>query len=694
MNRKYNYPLAAAAVSLGLLFVLMGGGFPAQAQYEMPEPGEVMPELMETDPVMTDILEAGEIPPQGIDETNTFPPGEWVYEVVDSAGNVGNYSSLELDSAGYPHTSYYDSNNGDLKYAYQDPAGWHIEIVDVNGGTNSSLQLDGQGYPHILYNSGTSIKYAYKDASNWNIESVTGSGSSISIALDDFGNPHISYLSGQLGFYPHYLKYGIRTNGAWSLQDIDTSTTSEPLGPGTSIAVDQYNHPHITFAKRRTYSYPPMGSRLAQSLKYAFFDGSAWHISSLAIGGCGSTFWEPPDLVCYQRGSYSSLRLSSSDAVRVSFYTFRQSLRSSSQEYLEAIPGGALYDSGIDPHSSLALDSADSPYVSYISNGDLKLASRSASQWDMQVVDSQGDIGVYTSLELDSNDNPIITYYDATNGDLKIARYITHGIFLSPELQSSSATRGATVGYQITLHNQTEATDSFTLEFGPHAWETIPSANPVGPVPAGSSVTVDLSVRIPDDAAWYSTDSVAVIARSLNDPTQTSNASQLTTQAYAPPQISVSQLSLSSIISPGQSSTQTMQIHNGFGVPLTYSISFDVDTSQTTRIVSDGSWRVSGTLVPDWEKISFYESSWEFTAAPAPGGCETVYCWDNPEILSMWSAVQYQTIYLRKSFDIGNVTDVVSATVISGCDDDYDLYINGVQGFCLELGRYNGRDRI
>jgi len=102
------------------------------------------------------------------------------------------------------------------------------------------------------------------------------------------------------------------------------------------------------------------------------------------------------------------------------------------------------------------------------------------------------------------------------------------------------------------------------------------------------------------------------------------------------------------------------------------------DGELTLRIVSDASWRVSGTLVSGWETIAFDDSAWEFTVAPPPGSCGTEHCWDDPDVITMWSNVQHETIYLRRSFSLESNATVIAATIKSGADDDHDLYINGV----------------
>ncbi len=77
----------------------------------------------------------------------------WNIQTVDSAGNIGYYTSLALDAGGNAHISYCDGTNGDLKYAAWNGSSWNIETVDWEGsvGAHSSLALDSSGYPHISY---------------------------------------------------------------------------------------------------------------------------------------------------------------------------------------------------------------------------------------------------------------------------------------------------------------------------------------------------------------------------------------------------------------------------------------------------------------------------------------------------------------------------------------------------------------
>jgi hypothetical protein len=73
--------------------------------------------------------------------------------------------------------------------------------------------------------------------------------------------------------------------------------------------------------------------------------------------------------------------------------------------------------------SSIALDSSDHPHISYYDNTSriLKYASFDGSNWEVSIVDSSVDAGWNNSIALDGNDIPYIAYYDNTNHYLKCA---------------------------------------------------------------------------------------------------------------------------------------------------------------------------------------------------------------------------------------------------------------------------------
>ena len=56
----------------------------------------------------------------------TASPILWTIETVDSTGNVGWDTSIALDTSNYPHISYFDDTNDDLKYAHMISSGWNF----------------------------------------------------------------------------------------------------------------------------------------------------------------------------------------------------------------------------------------------------------------------------------------------------------------------------------------------------------------------------------------------------------------------------------------------------------------------------------------------------------------------------------------------------------------------------------------
>ena len=82
----------------------------------------------------------------------------WSCETVDSAGDVGKFSSIAINpTIDLPAIAYYDATNKSLKLArWYGAGGWDIRTVDDRDpgpvGTYASLKIDSVGSPHISYN--------------------------------------------------------------------------------------------------------------------------------------------------------------------------------------------------------------------------------------------------------------------------------------------------------------------------------------------------------------------------------------------------------------------------------------------------------------------------------------------------------------------------------------------------------------
>jgi len=136
-------------------------------------------------------------------------------------------------------------------------------------------------------------------------------------------------------------------------------------------------------------------------------------------------------------GWYTSLRLDAAGSPVVSYYDAnngRLKMLHCGNSTCAAGNTIATPDNVASEYTSLALDTAGNPVVSYYdnTNGDLKVlhcgnpacttqgTNCAAGQNCVISPDNAGDVGQYTSLELDAAGNPVVSYYDNTNGDLKV----------------------------------------------------------------------------------------------------------------------------------------------------------------------------------------------------------------------------------------------------------------------------------
>jgi hypothetical protein len=69
------------------------------------------------------------------------------------------------------------------------------------------------------------------------------------------------------------------------------------------------------------------------------------------------------------------------------------------------------------------MDTNDNPHISYFdaSDVDLKYATFNGSTWQIETVDSAGGVGRYTSIALDAKGHPRIAYLNFTDHNLKYA---------------------------------------------------------------------------------------------------------------------------------------------------------------------------------------------------------------------------------------------------------------------------------
>lgn len=392
----------------------------------------------------------------------------WVTTTLDSSGDVGLFSAIALGSDGSVHISYFDNTNNALKYITADNTGsWSLPVtVDSNAGIYSAIALDVGNKAHIAYYRSTGrLKYATNGSGSWvstGLDEDSIAGRFISIAIDAADGIHISYYDGKSSG----LKYITNTSGSWVTATIDDVGDT---GWYNLIATDPDNHVYISYfdnankavryavctsdcSNPSSWSTNRIDSSGDAGLYNSMVQDSTGKLHVSYLGGSDLRYatnssgeWVPTIVDgSGSAGQYSSIAVDSAGSIHIAYYDAANiglkyaTCSSHCNEPVnwrlgtvaQALNVGLFY-------SSIAVDSSGTIHISY-QDGESKILKYAACAGDC-TADSDGDgiadhwitltvnsskvysLGQYSSIAVDQSKRVHISYFDATNGDLKYA---------------------------------------------------------------------------------------------------------------------------------------------------------------------------------------------------------------------------------------------------------------------------------
>lgn len=341
---------------------------------------------------------------------------------VDTDGITGLYTSLTLDSQGYPTLCYYDETEQKLKVAhcFERNCALFNSILTPDSaakiGKYAALTLDSAGLPIVSYfdeaNSALKILHCgnatCSTGNTLATPDATGTtGLYTSVTANNQNVPTVSYYDETAGVLKVLHCGNTSCTAGNSIVKPDLSGSN---GAQSSVKLNASGKPVI-----------------------AYFDFTH---SSLKILTCGNANCSAGNNIVTADsigdvGRYPSLVLSSNGNPAVSYLDLTNGklkvLRCGNTTCSAGNSVTSVNGSGIAGYfSSLALDASDKPVVSYYNrtNGDLNLlrcGNASCSSGNtITVPDATGNVGLYTSLKLDVSSNPVVSYYDLSKGDLKV----------------------------------------------------------------------------------------------------------------------------------------------------------------------------------------------------------------------------------------------------------------------------------
>jgi hypothetical protein len=353
---------------------------------------------------------------------------------IDSTGDFYGYTSITVGTNGNPIISYHDSTNDDLKIAACNNPTCTTSTnttIDSTGtvGYYNSITIGTNGNPIISYydEDNSALKVAACNNStcttstNTTIDSNGDVGAYTSIAIGTNGNPIISYFDQDNSA----LKVTACNNPTCTTSTNTTIDSNGDVGYFTSIAIGTNGNPIISYYDQTN-----------NDLKIAVCNNPTCE----ALGGAPAatnTTIDSTGIV----GLYTSITIGTNGNPIISYWDVTdfdlKVAACNNPTCTGATEGDRSTNATIDSNGSVGTDTSitigtnGNPIISYYdeTNNDLKIAvcnnptCTGIAEGDRSTnttIDSNGNVGYYTSIAIGTNGNPIISYFDVTNFDLKV----------------------------------------------------------------------------------------------------------------------------------------------------------------------------------------------------------------------------------------------------------------------------------
>jgi hypothetical protein len=321
---------------------------------------------------------------------------------------------------------------------------WLLETVAAAGdvGSGCCLAVDRWGNPHVSYVDKTNnrVMYAHYTGTSWVFETVASDvdvPGGTAVALDAFDNPYVVFQDNT----ENELTYAYRSGTNWVKQAIVTGS-----GYGAHLSISAWPAgSHVAYTRAS-------GTNIG--LSYGYRESGVWNTETVVSSGGGmfnTMFIDNsgnPSIVYWSNSSQSikyAVRKSGAwsiddiaegidcDAVvgpdskvHVSF----PKVNNEGLNYAVSTTGGSWKIENINAYvgtpsfTQICVNAAGNVFISYFNfdNHDLRVVIRKGTTWTHEIVATGGYVGLPHSSGCTGN-LPMIAYYDGDEHDLMLARY-------------------------------------------------------------------------------------------------------------------------------------------------------------------------------------------------------------------------------------------------------------------------------